>query len=162
MRTSALVLSCLTKMHREKVLKNIFLILRWEAQLCLPQFQQRRADTRHVEWVCRLWAVCQGKVRVPILYPDLSAQLLHVFCQCFAVQRNPKRIVLIAVIATLPYSPRSISQETRKFSRSFQSHFSNTADLNNYMQRRRKKKYSLIQFERAASQSRSDALTTSS
>lgn len=160
---SALVLSCLTKMHREKVLKNIFLILRWEAQLCLPQFQQRRADTRHVEWVCRLWAVCQGKVRVPILYPDLSAQLLHVFCQCFAVQRNPKRIVLIAVIATLPYTPRSISQETRKFSRSFQSHFfSNTADLNNCGQQRRKKKYSLIRFERTASQSRSDALTTSS
>ncbi|KAI9521615.1 hypothetical protein NQZ68_003769 [Dissostichus eleginoides] len=50
------------KMHREKVLKNIFLALGQEAQLCLPRFQQRRTDTRHVEWVCRLWAACQGKL----------------------------------------------------------------------------------------------------
>ncbi|KAI4821371.1 hypothetical protein KUCAC02_029305, partial [Chaenocephalus aceratus] len=51
----------LKEMHREKVLKNIFLALGQEAQLCLPRFQQRRTDTRHVEWVCRLWAACQGK-----------------------------------------------------------------------------------------------------
>jgi len=56
----------------------------------------------YVEWVCRLWAVCQGKVRVPILYPDLSALLLHVFCQCCAAQRNPEIRVLIAVIAAQP------------------------------------------------------------
>lgn len=111
MRMSTLVLSCLTEMHREKVLKNIFLALGQEAQLCLPRFQQRRTDTRHVEWVCRLWAACQGKVRVPILYPDLSALLLHVFCQCCAVQRNPEIRVLIAVIATLPCTSCSISQE---------------------------------------------------
>lgn len=78
-----------------------------EAQLCLPQFQRRRAGTRHVEWVCRLWAACQGKVRVPILHPDLSDQLRHVFCQCIAVQRNRERIVLIAVIATLPRTPNA-------------------------------------------------------
>lgn len=30
--------------------------------------------------------------------------LQHVLCQCFAVQRNPERIVLITVIAALPYT----------------------------------------------------------
>lgn len=90
-----------TQMHWEKVLKNIFLTLGQKAQLCLPQFQQRRTDTCHVEWVCKLWAVCQGKVRAPILYPDLLALLLHVFCQCFSVQRSPEIIVLIAVVAAL-------------------------------------------------------------
>lgn len=48
---SALVMSCLTKMRREKVLKNIFLTLGQEAQLCLPQFQRRRTDTHHGEGV---------------------------------------------------------------------------------------------------------------
>lgn len=48
---SALVMSRLTKMHREKVLKYIFLTLGQEAQLCLPQLQQRSTDTRHVEGV---------------------------------------------------------------------------------------------------------------
>lgn len=51
MKTSALVMSRLTKMRREKVLNNIFLTLGQEAQLCLPQFQRRRTDTRHVEGV---------------------------------------------------------------------------------------------------------------
>lgn len=40
MRMSTLVLSCLAEMHREKVLKNIFLVLGQEAQLRLPRFQQ--------------------------------------------------------------------------------------------------------------------------
>lgn len=51
MKMSALVMSRLTKMRREKVLKNIFPTLGQEAQLCLPQFQRRRTDTRHVEGV---------------------------------------------------------------------------------------------------------------
>lgn len=51
MKMSALVMSRLTQMRREKVLKNIFLTLGQEAQLCLPQFQRRRTDTRHVEGV---------------------------------------------------------------------------------------------------------------
>lgn len=100
MRMSTLVLSCLAEMHREKVLKNIFLALGQDAQLCLPRFQRRCTDTRHVEWVCRLWAACQGKVRVPILFPDLSTLLLHVFCQCCSAQRNPEIRVLIAVLRT--------------------------------------------------------------
>lgn len=51
MKMTALVMSRLTKMRREKVLKNIFLTLGQEAQLCLPQFQQRRTDTCHVDGV---------------------------------------------------------------------------------------------------------------
>lgn len=49
MKMSVLVMSRLTQMRREKVLKNIFLTLGQEAQLLLPQFQRRRTDTRHVE-----------------------------------------------------------------------------------------------------------------
>lgn len=62
------------------------------------------ADSRHVEWICRLWAACQGKVRVPILYPDLSAMLLHMFCQWSTVWRNSELGVLVAVIAVERYS----------------------------------------------------------
>lgn len=51
MKMNALVMSRLTKMRREKVLKNIFPTLGQEAQLCLPQFQRRRTDTRHDEGV---------------------------------------------------------------------------------------------------------------
>lgn len=35
----------------------------------------------------RGWAACQGKVRVPILYPDLSARLLRVFHLYVSAQR---------------------------------------------------------------------------
>lgn len=46
-----LLLCRVSQMHRGKVLKNIVLTLGQEAQLCLPQFQRRRTDTRHVEGV---------------------------------------------------------------------------------------------------------------
>lgn len=62
------------------------------------------ADTRHVEWICRLWAACQGKVRVAILYPDLSALLLHMFCRWSTVWRNFELGVLLVVIAVERYS----------------------------------------------------------
>lgn len=40
---------------------------------------------------------------MPILYPDLSARLLHVVYQRCAVQRNPKIHSLIAaIVAMLP------------------------------------------------------------